>query len=394
VRPDTPHTLHSLTSTRFFAAMWVLMMHFASVGALGPTDSASANGTFLRFWLATGGSAVGFFFVLSGFILAHTYHQRLHDNTPTQRLRFWHARVARIYPNYLLALGLTTASAITLGQLGVQPWSTCTLSQCAGSWLLSLVPLQSWFADSQIQQLWNAPGWSIATEAFFYALFPWLLRPTMALARRWGWWSIGIFWLLQNLMFAALSLYTTQASPELQAGLTWWQERLPLLRLPEFLMGISVWTLYNRQSADKESYTTPPSLRTGQALMLIAALIFIWYLPAPAVTSALRIPLSGKAYLLAAPLFATLIYWLATTERQQPEKLSRLLSSPTLITLGQASYALYIIHWFGLQSLFIAFNKQGQPPVWAGYLTVMLLVGGSLLVHRWFERPMQVRLMR
>lgn len=373
--------------------MWVLMMHFASVGALG-TATDGAYGQFLHFWLATGGSAVGFFFVLSGFILAHTYHQRLHDNTAAQRLHFWHARVARIYPTYLLALGLTTASALTLGQLDVQPWSTCTLSQCTGSWLLSLVPLQSWFADSQIQQLWNAPGWSIATEAFFYALFPWLLRPTMALAHRWGWWSIGIFWLLQNLMFAALSLYTGQASPEQKMGLIWWQERLPLLRLPEFLMGISVWTLYNHQHAHTENYATPSALRSGQALMLIAALSIIWYLPTPAATSVLHIPLSGKAYLLATPLFATLIYWLATSERQQPEAISRLLSSPTLIMLGQASYSLYIVHWFGLQSLFIAFNKQGQPPAWAGYMTVMLLVGGSVLIHRFFERPMQVRLMR
>lgn len=387
MRPDTPHTLHSLTSTRFFAAMWVLMMHFASVGALGPTDSASANGAFLRFWLATGGSAVGFFFVLSGFILAHSYHQRLHDNTAAQRQRFWRARLARIYPTYLLALCLTTASALTLGQLGVQPWSTCTWANCTAPWLLSALPLQSWFADSQIQQLWNAPGWSIATEAFFYALFPWLLRPAMALTRRWGWWTLAALWLLQNLMFAGLSLYTAQASPELQSALAWWQERHPLLRLPEFLMGITAWTLYNSRNPSRPRHTR-------QALALITALSLIWYLPVPAVPWVLHTALSGKAYLLAAPLFAALIHWLATAERQASEPLTRLLSSPMLVTLGQASYALYIIHWFGLQSLFIAFHHQGSPPVWASYLTVALLVAASVALHQRFERPLQKRLMR
>ena len=390
MRHDTPNTLHSLTSTRFFAAMWVLMMHFVSVGALGPTDSASAYGAFLRFWLATGGSAVGFFFVLSGFILAHTYHQRLQDNLPAQRLHFWRARLARIYPTYLLALCLTTASALTLGQLGVQPWSNCTWATCTAPWLLSALPLQSWFADSQIQQLWNAPGWSIATEAFFYALFPWLLRPIMALTQRFGWWSLGMLWLLQNLLFVALSLYTAQASPELQAGLAWWPERLPLLRLPEFAMGISGWTLYKAHHTD----TKPRTLHTWQALALIGALTLIWYLPAPAATSVLHIPLSGKAYLLAAPLFAALIYWLAIAERQPHQPLTRLLSAPTLVTLGQASFALYIIHWFGLQSLFISFHHQGPPPVWASYLTVAVLVVASVALHLGFERPLQKRLMR
>ena len=386
MRPDTPHTLHSLTSTRFFAAMWVLMMHFASVGALGPTDSASAYGAFLRFWLATGGSAVGFFFVLSGFILAHTYHQRLHDNTAAQRQRFWRARVARIYPTYLLALCLTTASALTLGQLGVQPWSTCTWANCTAPWLLSALPLQSWFADSQIQQLWNAPGWSIATEAFFYALFPWLLRPVMALTHRWGWWTLAALWLLQNLMFAGLSLYTAQASPELQSALAWWQERHPLLRLPEFLMGITAWTLYNSRNPSRPRHTS-------QALALIVALSLIWYLPAPAAPWLLHTALSGKAYLLAAPLFAALIHWLATAERQATEPLTQALSSPMLVTLGQASYALYIIHWFGLQSLYIAFHSQGSPPVWASYLAVALLVAASLALHHGYERPLQKRLM-
>jgi peptidoglycan/LPS O-acetylase OafA/YrhL len=384
---QTPNTLHSLTSTRFFAAMWVLMMHFASVGAFGPTDSTSTYGSFLRFWLATGGSAVGFFFVLSGFILAHTYHQRLQDNRPEQRLRFWRARVSRIYPTYLLALCLTTASALTLGQLGVQPWSACTWATCTSPWLLSALPVQSWFADSQIQQLWNAPGWSIATEAFFYALLPWLMRPVMVITRRWGWWTLAALWLLQNLLFLGLSLYISQSSPELQSALTWWQERHPLLRLPEFLMGISVWTLYSNRSPNRPR-------RTSQALALIAALSLIWYLPAPATPWVLHTMLSGKAYLLAAPLFAILIYWLATAERQASEPLTRLLSVPALVALGQASYGLYIIHWFGLQSLFIAFHHKGAPTVWASYLTVAVLVVASVALHFGFERPLQKRLMR
>lgn len=360
------------------------MMHFASVGALGPNNGVDAYGAFLRFLLATGGSAVGFFFVLSGFILAHAYHQRLNQPAPRQRRQFWRARFARIYPTYLLALCLTTFTALALGYQGVSPWKDCTLASCSGAWLLSFIPLQAWFADSQIQQLWNAPGWSVATEAFFYVLFPWLLHPAIALAQRFGWWTLFGLWVIQNLMFTVLSLYTQQASPELQASLTWWHERLPLLRLPEFLMGICAWTLAHHRPPGQAMYST-------RIFTLIAILTSIWYLPQPDTASLLHIPLSGKAYLLAAPCFALLIYWLACAEGQPQQRPTRWLNNPILITLGKASYSLYILHWCGLQSLFIIAGSS--PPAWTGYVTVLLLIGGSVLVHRKFERPMQQKLL-
>ena len=51
---------------------------------------------------------VGFFFLLSGFVLAYNYADR---PTPLDKRQFWRARFARLYPIYLLSLVLFSRHA-------------------------------------------------------------------------------------------------------------------------------------------------------------------------------------------------------------------------------------------------------------------------------------------
>jgi peptidoglycan/LPS O-acetylase OafA/YrhL len=55
--------------------------------------------------------AVDFFFVLSGFVLAHAYGQRLRAEMTT--LDFMKVRLVRLYPLYALALGLSAMKVLT-----------------------------------------------------------------------------------------------------------------------------------------------------------------------------------------------------------------------------------------------------------------------------------------
>lgn len=89
VRPHLP----ALTSVRFLAALYVLVVHFGR---------HLFNGTPLADFAYMGSSGVSMFFVLSGFILTYTYEGR-----PTRPGRFWWARFARIWPVYLLSLALS-----------------------------------------------------------------------------------------------------------------------------------------------------------------------------------------------------------------------------------------------------------------------------------------------
>src|SRR3954463_14806255 len=82
--------LPAVTGLRFVAAMHVYLTHSEL-----PLSGAAA------LILVHGGSAVSFFFVLSGFILAFNYAG---ERGRIDRSKFWVARFARIYPVYLLAI--------------------------------------------------------------------------------------------------------------------------------------------------------------------------------------------------------------------------------------------------------------------------------------------------
>src|SRR5690554_5743831 len=84
-----PH-LPTLTSVRFFAALYVLVVHFGM---------HMFEGTPLEGFATLGSTGVSMFFVLSGFILTYTYAGR--SSKPG---RFWWARFARIWPVYVLSL--------------------------------------------------------------------------------------------------------------------------------------------------------------------------------------------------------------------------------------------------------------------------------------------------
>lgn len=197
-----------LTSLRFVAAMGVVFFHFGSTAARNANAPAP-----IAHLLANGYLGVTFFFVLSGFILTSVYAQRLVDVRT-----FALARFARLYPVYLMALIL------------ILPFAP---PPSAASAFLAPALLHSWtMASSSLGQSWNAPGWTLSIEAFFYVAFPLILPAIQRLDGR-------------TLVTALLAIATTMAmmqTPYLQPGNADLTAPLsivplPLLRLPEFLLG-------------------------------------------------------------------------------------------------------------------------------------------------------------
>src|SRR5579864_4365882 len=96
--PGAPHRpqMGALTTVRFFAAFHVLLFHTWALNGL-----TRAPG-WLQTFASAGFTGVTFFFVLSGFIFVYTYADK-----PINLKKFWRARLARIYPVYLLGLLLT-----------------------------------------------------------------------------------------------------------------------------------------------------------------------------------------------------------------------------------------------------------------------------------------------
>ena len=149
-----------LTSLRFVFAFLVFMSHMN----LFPHEEPG----FLWHLFYEGYAGVSFFFMLSGFILAYTYQQRLIDGTATVR-SFYVARIARIYPLHLLALFV----ALFFLKFFNHPSPTDFFDLGINTFLLqSFIPGQEF--------LFNSVSWSLSDEAFFYALFPLIVFSTFS----------------------------------------------------------------------------------------------------------------------------------------------------------------------------------------------------------------------
>lgn len=336
--------LPALTGLRFLAALGVLGAHFGRWLAL-PTP--------LHALIARGSVGVSLFFVLSGFILAHTYR------APNGMLRgttraFYVARFARIYPLYLCGLILALVT--------VDPWAPQPFLPMADVLAINLGLMQSWMPP--LQAVINGPGWSLSTEAFFYLLFPLLLPVCVRLSSRRR---------LVLSLFAWATALTCQIGAQqfgfADAG------AIPLGRLPEFLCGM----LVGCQWSDRRELTWGNRhCDTIAILMLVSVVALLIYTP-PAWTAVL---VNG----VFAPAWAMLIYALAHGRGW----IASFLSLPALILLGEASYALYILHfplWDGWRTcLGVSVPVALQNPVYET-IYLSLAVAVSILAYQFIERP-------
>ena len=160
--------IHSLTSLRFFAALMVFFSHLDFLRI--HTDTAGNPDKYqdiYNTWFYEGYSGVTFFFILSGFILAHSYQDRLVNHT-TATTDFFIYRIARIIPLHWLTLLL----AIFLLRTSNDNYDFFSTS----SFLANALLLQAWFSDINIAFSYNLVSWSLSDEMFFYAMFPLLIR--------------------------------------------------------------------------------------------------------------------------------------------------------------------------------------------------------------------------
>ena len=152
-----PH-LKALTSVRALAALYVALYHMVQpFTRWGP----------LTVFMSAGYTAVGFFFMLSGFILTYTNGLEYAAGRADTR-RFWVARFARVYPIYLVVL-------LWSGYIGRAAFHQHIHTL---AFVADLLMVQSW--SIRMVSFFNVAAWSLSVEAFFYLVFPFAvlrLRP-------------------------------------------------------------------------------------------------------------------------------------------------------------------------------------------------------------------------
>lgn len=201
-----PQNLPSLTGLRWVAALGVFGFHILVVQYF--------SGSAVTVWGAVfgpGSSCVALFFVLSGFVITWSYRSG-------ETTRFWLRRVARLWPAHLVAVGLALVVAATTVP-GIR--TTDPMGELANVFLVSTWHTQWWQAG-------NPVSWSLACEAFFYFVFPFLHA---ALRRCPGPFLVAV---------ASVMLLVTFTAPALAAHLPGQLSpySFPPFRLPEFILGI------------------------------------------------------------------------------------------------------------------------------------------------------------
>ena len=354
--------LKPLTGLRFLAALLVVVHHFGPY-VLRPAASDPLRTLKIaeRNIVLTGMIGVDLFFVLSGFILAYTYLD-LSGRLRGTRGQFWVARVARVYPIYLCAWVVAALPFVWHHDAHDMPVlaavTSLTLTQ---AWL-------PWFPTD-----WNQPAWSLSNEALFYLLFPLLPIAVARLNRYHLYLAMGALWAVS----LAMPLAYLAAHP---AGRLWPAMVFnPLLFLPEFLTGVALGRLYVLARTNGTSSAPTRRIRPGTlaAMALLGCATMMVMLPWT----------FGPMYHGAViPFLAVLIYSLARGE----SRLASLLSSPALVRLGEASYALYILHrplWDWVTRVYPAPapDAPARLPFFLAYLG--LLIALSMLALRFLEQP-------
>lgn len=346
--------LDQITFTRFIAALTVVFFHYGQ--SIFP-----ANIAFLFENVTAGPIAVGYFYVLSGFIMAIAYYQpNPEKQLSINKRKYWIARFARIYPVYLLALLIIVAAKYkTLGD----------------DWLalpLNILLLQSWIPGYPITL--NTPGWSLSVEAFFYFIFPFLLFWVYKYgAKRLILLSI-IFWIASQ--FVLLGLLNTEAyAPKtLLHDLIYYN---PLMHLNTFIMGLLCGVYFKKQKDN--AFMKNNSFWLFFSFALIFSLI--WGRPHLEEFFGYKIAFTNG---LLSPFFLLFIVLLASNKGV----IATVFSHPWLILLGEASYSLYILQKpiHGLYDKIIVPRLHVTETIHF-YIFLIALIVVSIVSYKYFEKP-------
>lgn len=169
----------ALDSWRGICAVFVVVFHFITAMPSGLEHSTFVRNSYLF---------VDFFFVLSGFVLCHTYRDKI--ETGADVVRFALRRLGRVWPLHAVVLACFIAAIVCVNRLPhpsdlALTWHGTRYSADAivpSLLLLNAVHLQS--------DAWNGPAWSIGAEFYVYILFALvvlvfnrrLLLPSLALS--------------------------------------------------------------------------------------------------------------------------------------------------------------------------------------------------------------------
>ena len=314
--------------------------------------------------LPSGFAGVDVFFVVSGFIISGSLHDRRFSGLPDLFTTFYARRFRRIVPALLFMLTITCALTVLFVPQGFAP--SGDLREVASSAFLGFSNIRLAFStDYFFPRAEFDPfthTWSLAVEEQFYVIFPviYLLLTTRRTAN------------------VALAILIVLCGGSFTYG--WFEPRLSinlgfyssLARFWEIGSGVLLYALLAR----KGLFRPRPSreiwpLALAGALLLLAA--FVVGAPQTYPVPGALLPVAGALCLIA-----------ALHGRMPASIVGKALSSAPMVAIGLISYSLYLWHWpvFSLFRWTIGFSE-----IWQKALAVFIAVAMTLLSYWGIEKP-------
>lgn len=351
---DAKDRLDALAGLRLVAATAVALAHMAFL--TGPRYGP----TFARV-IHEGSWALTLFFILSGFVLAYGYHDRLANPTRRELWRYYVARVARIWPLHLLALGLAMVWVVSPAEPGTGPL-------VANAFLV-----HAWVPSLRYVQSYNAVSWSLSLEWSFYLAFPLMVlvaarfpaaRPRYFVAVAVACWVVTA---------AVVGCHTHRT----ETWVLFLCNASPPARVGEFAIGVMLGLAHVHGGPSRSRRFG--TVRELLAVALLAALIFH--------SHRVSILLRLNGYYTPA---CALLVWVFARQRGV---LGRLIGSRPVVYLSELSLAFYLLHGITFTLLNRSFGPGWNPLVQAGlYLAVTCSVAAVL--HHAFEKPLRSAIIR
>ena len=346
--------LRPLTALRFVAAVMVFVEHCTATSAFGEK-------------YALGHAGVGFFFVLSGFILTYSYQNVFTGSRLLGGVRdFYAARFARVYPAYVVA---TLITLVVLGFCGDYTWDRSSPLLRGVALVAQLALVQSWIPVGPICLGINSPAWSVSTEAFFYAVFPFVANSFQRSFRSAALGKIAVAALLFWSLPLAIFLIPHSSS-------VWETYIFPPVRFVDFAIGMLCAIVF----IDRPARVTAVRAWTVAEVAAIAGIVAL-------IAVSLQLPDAIRYSLYLVPAWGALIVVAA----YGGGLVSRLLATPLLVQLGRISFAFYLLHWPAI-AVFSRAPDPHSPLTFAA--TFALTLGGSFALYYAVERPLRGRIRR
>ncbi len=310
---------------------------------------------------------VDLFFVLSGFVIANAYANKITSGKAL--LRFQFLRFGRLYPVHLIFLGVfvlfEVAKYYAKQKMGIAGPNAQPFQENTPTALIQHLFLVQAIGPTGNAITFNRPAWSISVEFYTYLLFG---LSVLLCMRRKQW----LFGLLSGLSLGVLASQHTYGCEELLRGMA------------GFFMGCMV--AYSIQGLQAR-------LHGGYALASVAAIVLFLQVKATFVKD-----YDALIFLLSAALIVSVVL-------AEGGLVKRVLNLKCLTWLGTISYAMYMSHgaveWVANQfirvilkktetvviqgNIFPALNTIETLVTVAIILSTVLLV--STLVYHWVEKP-------